>query len=123
MKQNRKYILIILLAAVTAALIYWQANKKQIIRHAIQSAVQKESDSTYAIRYDSSSIDEVGGNATFYNLQLQSDSLFRLLQKDSAALSSTNISIFVKKLEIRGADIPGLLSNNIIQAREINIES
>ncbi len=122
MKTSRKPIFILIIASLIGALLYWQFNKKQIIRQAIQSAVEKGSDSLYSIRYDSSSIDEVAGNAVFYNLRLQSDSLYSLLKSDSLALMSAIISIWVPKLEVRGVNVAGLISGNKIEANEIQIE-
>lgn len=122
MGKYRKIVVIVLSLAGIVALLYWQFNKKQIIHDAIQSAVVKGSDSIYTIRYDSSYIDEVSGNATFFNLRLQSDSLYRLLRDDSTRLQAAIVSVYVSQLRVLGVNIPGLLTQNKIEAREIEIE-
>ncbi len=122
MNRSLKFIAVGLLACIASALVYWQVNKKTIVRQAIQSAVQKGSDSLYSIRYDSSRIDELAGNADFFNLRLQSDSLYSILKSDSTQQLPAIVYVNVKQLGIRGANIPSLLTGNTIEANEIFIE-
>ena len=110
-----------LVLAVIGGWIYWQQYKKSIVRNSIESAISKGTDSLYFIHYDSSFIDEVNGNASFYNVTLQSDSLQRQLMLFDTASSATIFNIQVKEVSIRGANIPGLLNNTSIEANSILI--
>ena len=101
--------------------IYWQANKKGFIRNKIEHAVSKGTDSLYFIHYDSASIDEINGNAVFYNVELQSDSLQQQLLKFDTASAEVVYNIHIGKVSVRGANIPGLISNTAVEAGAIEI--
>ncbi|MDB5202267.1 MAG: hypothetical protein JWQ27_1676 [Ferruginibacter sp.] len=124
MNKGVKYIGIGVLAVMLGGLIYWQFNKKRIVRQSLEKAVTKGSDSMYVVHYDSSSIDALAGDARFYNLVLQSDSLQQLLYSDdTAALGETIFNIHIKELAISGANIPALLQKSKIEANKIEIIS
>jgi len=112
----------VLALAVIGGWIYWQQYKKSIVKNTIENAISKGTDSLYFIHYDSSVIDEVNGNASFYNVTLQSDSLQRQLQLFDTASSATIFNVQIAEVSIRGANIPGLLSNTSIQANSIRIK-
>ena len=118
-----KIFIFTLIAIAVAAFFYWQYNKKGIVRNVIESSVAKSSDSLYVISYDSSAIDEINGNATFYNLRLQSDTLMKQLYllDDTTGLPQTLFNIVIGKVNIVGADIPALMSNQRITAKIIEI--
>ena len=121
----KKYLLIIIVIVATAGVggwFYWQQHKKGIIKNSIENAISKGTDSLYFIHYDSSSIDEVNGNASFYNITLQSDSLQKQLQLFDTASSATIYNIAIKEVSVRGANIAGLLSNTSIEANAIFIK-
>lgn len=104
------------------AFAYWQLVKKGIIKNAIAKAVSKGTGDAYFVKYDSSYIDEVGGNASFYNISLQSDSLQeRLLTDDTAGIAKEIFNIRVEALNIRGANIPSFLKKNTVEANSIEI--
>lgn len=119
MKTPIRYIVIVIGILAVVAFFYWQQNKKAIIKKSIRSAVSKETDSLYYIKYDSSVIDELNGNASFFNVVLQSDSL----QQRIAADTSDNViyRVRVGEIAVKGADIPGLLTGSNLQARSIEI--
>ena len=71
MKSPAKIIIGIALAAAAGGFIYWQYNKRKIVRDSITDAVANKTDSLYFVHYDSSSIDELTGNVAFYNVVLQ----------------------------------------------------
>ena len=108
--------------ALIGGWIYWQQYKKSIIRNSIENAVSKGTDSLYFIHYDSSFIDEINGNASFYNVTLQSDSLQKQLVMYDTAAEATVYNIQVDEVSIRGANIAGLISNTSIEARSILIK-
>ena len=107
--------------ALVGGWIYWQQHKKGIIKDTIKNAVSKKTDSLYFIHYDSSSIDEVNGNASFYNVDLQSDSLQKQLLEFDTASSEVVYNIHIDEVSIRGADIPALISNTAVSAGSIRI--
>lgn len=107
---------------LAGGITWWQLNKKKIIRHAIEKGVSKGTDSTYYIHYDSSRIDELAGDAVFYNISLQSDSLQKkLYTDDTTGVSKQIFNVHIKRLEIFGANIISFLQKNKIAARSIEI--
>jgi hypothetical protein len=102
--------------------IFWQQYKKRIIKNSIENAINKGTNNLYYIHYDSSFVDEVNGNASFYKVALQSDSLERQLQIYDTASEPTVFNVVIDEVSIRGANIPGLLNNTSVQARSIYIK-
>lgn len=122
MKKLRKYIFFIVLFAVAGGITWWQFNKKRVVRHEIEKAVSRGTDSTYYIHYDSSRIDALGGNAVFYNIVLQSDSLQKKLYSDDTAdIAKMIFNVHIEKLVILGANIPSFLNKNTVEAQSIEI--
>lgn len=122
MIKSLKVILVVIVLAVIGGWFYWQQNKKSIIKNTIENAISKGSDSLYFIRYDRSFIDEVAGNASFFNLTLQSDSLQRQLLLFDTASSATIYNIQIDEVMIKGANIPGLISNTLVEANLVLIK-
>ena len=122
MKKTIKIVLVIVVLAVAGGWFYWQQHKKGIIKNAVENAISKGTDSLYFIHYDSSSIDEINGNASFFNVTLQSDSLQKQLQLFDTASSATIYNIQIAQVSILGANIAGLLSNTSIEANSILIK-
>lgn len=122
MRKGLKISLIIVGCLLLGGLVYWQLVKKGVIRNVIEKAVSKGTDSTYYVKYESSSIDEVAGNASFTNIVLQSDSLQKLLYSDdTATLAQEIFNVRIGKLNILGANIPSFLKKNTIEANTIEI--
>ncbi len=121
MKKYIKIILIVLALVLVGGWVYWQQYKKSLVKDTIENAVRIGTDGQYFIHYDSSFIDETNGNASFFNVALQSDSLqTQLLQFDTAS-SATVYNIHIDEVSIWGVNIPGLLSNTSIDAGKILI--
>lgn len=87
----------------------------------IENKISKGTDSLYFIRYDSSSIDEIAGNASFYNVDLQSDSLQKQLLLFDTASSETVYNVHMDELSASGVNTAALLSNTAVTAKEIRI--
>ncbi len=121
MKKTIITIVGILALILVAVFIYWQQHKKGIIKTTIENAVSRGTDSLYFIHYDSSSIDEINGNASFFHVSLQSDSLEQQLLQFDTASSAIIYHILIDEVTIRGADIPALISNNYVNAKSIRI--
>ncbi|WP_301923541.1 hypothetical protein [Ferruginibacter sp.] len=109
MKDFFKILLGVIIAGAIAGYIYLQKNKKSILKNSIQSAIQKKSDSLYFIQYDSSKIDEVNGNTSFYNISLQSDSVQKSMLKTSDSLPNVLYNIRADEITATGIDIPGFI--------------
>lgn len=121
MGKSLKIAGVLLALALVGGVIYWQMHKKGIIKDSIENAITKGTDSLYFIHYDSSFIDEVNGNASFFNVRLQSDSLQKQLQQYDTASEATIYNIQADEVSIRGANIPGLIGNTSIEANAILI--
>ncbi len=122
MKKIVTYLFVLLLVVATGTFVWWQYNKKNVVKNQIENAVTKATDNAYFIHYDSSSIDEVAGNASFYNIVLQSDSLQKMSYlKDTADLPATLFNVRIEKLSLVGADIPSFLNKNTIETKSIEI--
>ena len=121
MKDFFKILLGVIIAGAIAGYIYLQKNKKSILKNSIQSAIQKKSDSLYFIQYDSSKIDEVNGNTSFYNISLQSDSVQKSMLKTSDSLPNVLYNIHADEITATGIDIPGLLKGQNVTAKSITV--
>lgn len=122
MKKYLKIFIGILILGAAGGWLYWQQHKKGIIKDSIKNAISKGTDSLYYIHYDSSYIDEINGNASFYNITLQSDSLQKQLQLFDTASSASIFNVRIDEVTITGVNIPGLLSNTAVEANAILIK-
>lgn len=121
MKKAVKTTGLVLLLIVAGIFIYWQFIKKRVIRNVLENAVSAQTDNQYYIHYDSSSIDEVNGNASFFNIVLQSDSMQEKLYTNDTSVDASIFNVRVEQLKISGANIPSFLQKNTIEARRIDI--
>ena len=121
MKNIFKILIAIVVIAIAGGIVYWQIHKKTIIKDSIDGALKKKTDSLYYIHYDSSSIDEVNGNASFYNVTLQSDAAQKKLLESTDSLPNALYRISAAEVTAKGVDIPGLLQKRNITASEILI--
>lgn len=122
MKHIFKILIVTVFAVLAGGIVWWQLSKKKIIKNQIEKSVAKGTDSTYFIHYDSSRIDELAGNAVFYNLVLQSDSLQKKLYTDDTSdIAKTIVNVHIEKLQIEGANLVSFLRKNTIEAKSIEI--
>ena len=121
MKKKTGVIAGIIGAILIAGIIVWQFVKKDVVKNAVENAVSKGSDNDYYIKYDSSFIDEIGGNAAFFNIVLQSDSMQKKLLESDTSIDPTIYNVRVQALTISGANIPAFLQKSSIQATKIQI--
>lgn len=121
MKKIIAITAVVLVLGAVGGWIYWQQNKKRIIRNMIENKVAQGTDSLYFIHYDSSSIDEMAGNAAFYNISLQSDSLKQQLQRFDTASAESIYNVHIDELSASGVNTAALLNNTAITADEIRI--
>lgn len=121
MKVFFKYMIGILVVGAIAVYFYWDKNKKGIIKATIQNAIQKKTDSLYYLNYDSSIIDEVNGNASFYEVRLQSDSMQKSILKSNDSLPNAIFNISIKEVTAREIDIAAILQKQTVTAKSITL--
>lgn len=119
MKLFLKSVIVVCLLVAIGGYIYWQNNKRTIIKDSIKTTVNTKTESLYSIHYDSSNIDEINGNAAFYNVVLQSDSTKRNLMAGMDSLPNTLFHISVEKVSAIGVDMVGLLQKQDLSAKSI----
>ncbi|MEO6549871.1 MAG: hypothetical protein ABIN94_17850 [Ferruginibacter sp.] len=121
MKKIVLILVSIIIAAAIGGYIYLQFNKNKIVKNSIEKAVAKKTDSLYYVHYDSSKIDEVNGNISFYNLVLQSDSAQKKLLSSEDSLPNALYNVKVQELSATGVDIAGLLQKQNVAANRIEL--
>ena len=119
MKVFFKIIIAIIIIGGAAAYILWQKNKNSLIKDSIKTTVKAKTDSLYSLHYDSSEIDEINGNANFYNVTLQSDSMQKKMLASTDSLPNAFFNISVQKVSITGVDMVGLLQTQNVTAQNI----
>ncbi|MEO5892183.1 MAG: hypothetical protein ABIQ31_18190 [Ferruginibacter sp.] len=119
MKKLIKILLVIVIASAIGGFIYWQFNKKKIVKDSIEKTISKKTDSLYYLHYDSSRIDEITGSAAFYNVTLQSDSAQKALLNSTDSLPNALYNIRIQKVSATGVDIAGLLQKQNVAAKKI----
>lgn len=73
------------------------------------------------VRYDSSKIDELNGNAVFYNVSLQSDSARKKIMESTDSLPPVLYFITAGEVGIQGVNVAGLLQQQFVSAKSILI--
>jgi hypothetical protein len=121
LKKFIKLAFVIVSLSLLGGWFYWQEHKKGIIKDAIENALSKSTGSLYYVHYDSSVIDEENGNASFYNVVLQSDSLQQQLLQFDTASANTIYNVRIDKVSVKAANIHALLQNTAVDAGSIEI--
>ncbi|CAN5479766.1 hypothetical protein BH11BAC3_BH11BAC3_00410 [soil metagenome] len=119
MKKSLKIIILILIVAAIGGYIYWQYNKRNLVKDKIENTISDKTDSLYFIKYDSSAIDEINGNVSFYNVVLQSDSAQKKLLNRTDSLPNALYNIRVAEVTAKGIDVSGLLQKQNVAANKI----
>lgn len=119
MKKSIKIIILILIIAAVGGYIYWQYNKQSLVKDTIENAISNKTDSLYFVKYDSSAIDEINGNVSFYNVVLQSDSAQKKLLNRTDSLPNALYNIRVAEVTAKGIDVAGLLQKQNVAANKI----
>lgn len=115
-------MLIGLLIILIVVIVVWQFSKKSILKEVITESVSKSTEGFYKVDYDSSQIDELGGNARFFNLSFRADSL-ALTNGNPDSLPKIIINASIKEIRISDADIPSFLTKNSMSASLLEIDS
>jgi hypothetical protein len=123
--QKRKRIFLsvtlVILIITGSALLYWQLNKKRILRQEIESTVQKKSNGLYRLRYDKLQLDEVSGFLKITDIHLGYDSviLAAWMQQDDAPSSLFNV--YIPEITVYGVKTPQVLLNKEIKGSKLTI--
>lgn len=115
-------IIAFILALLAAAILYWQLNKKGIIRGKLKSAIEEKSQGLYKIQYDNLDLDEVSGFLSVTNFSLKYDSILyqQMLKKNEAPPILFNIQI--PKITINGVKTPRALIDKEISGNTLSIQ-
>jgi hypothetical protein len=114
-------ILLLIVAAIAAGIIYWKVYRKQIIRHELENAISKKSGGLYSIRYDSLKLDEVAGNLSVSNMTLEYDSSKYVSLLNSNDAPPTLLNIYIPGIVISGVKTPQALLNKEIVGKKLHI--
>jgi len=109
-------VLIVVAALAGLGYYFWQSNKNAIVKELILSNVSQQTDSLYYLRFDSSMIDEIKGEAYFENIYLQIDSTKQNSLKEKDSLPSVLVNVFVKSILVNGVDIPLTINEKKLHA-------
>ncbi len=121
MSKLIKIIVLVVIVGAIGGFIYWQFNKNKIVRDAFTDTISNKSDSLYFLQYDSSAIDEINGNASFYNVVLQSDEAQKALLSSTDSLPNALYNIRITEVSAKGIDIPGLMQQRNVKAATITL--
>lgn len=124
--KGKRIFFIVLLAIVVltgSAFLYWQLNKKSILRQEIQSTVKEKSNGLYRLSYDKLQLDEVAGFLKISGIYLRYDSikLASLMQQDEAPSSLFNVHI--PEITVYGVKTPQVLLNREISGSKLTIRN
>lgn len=114
-------ILLLILAAIAAGVMYWGVYRKQIIRNKLESAIHEKSKGLYAVHYDNLSLDEVAGDLSVTNFKLSYDSnkYKALLGQEDAP--PTLLTINIPSLHVSGVKTPRALLSKEIVGKKVQI--
>ena len=98
-----------MLIILIVGIVVWQFSKKSILKDAMTESVSKSTEEFYKIDYDCSQVDELSGNARFFNLSFRMYSL-ALAKENLDSLPKIMINASIKEIRIFDADIPSFLT-------------
>lgn len=116
-------ILLVIVAAIGGGIMYWNYNKKSLIRNKLESTVNEKSEGLYNLKYGDLQIDEVGGNLTIKDLNMNYDSSRYLSLKNNDEAPSALLKIHIPSIEITGVKTPRALMSNEIVGKNLLIDS
>ena len=104
-------------------LIYWDAHKEEIIRTKIESAIKEKSNGMYNIRYDSTHMNELEGNLSFYNLHLAYDSAKVQAAERKGIAPPLLFTIDIPEISVTGVKTSRAMANNEIIGKKLVIKN
>jgi len=116
-------ILVIMLAAVGGAVIYWNAYKKKLIRNKLEDVVHEKTEGLYALHYDHLSLDEVAGDLSISNITLSYDSAKYIALLPGKDAPPILLDITIPAISVSGVKTPRALLNKEIVGKKIHIKN
>ncbi|AXY72646.1 hypothetical protein D3H65_01060 [Paraflavitalea soli] len=121
--SKRKIFIIILLLLVAGGIVTWTIYKRKIVKDGVAQTVANKTNNLYGIQTGKLDIDEVAGNLTVTNLQLNPDSnVYNHLVSINDA-PSVLIQINIPSLTVEGVKTPKALLNSAIDGRKVIIHA
>jgi hypothetical protein len=115
--------LFLIILAIAGGVLYWQTNKKKIIREKLESAIEEKSGGFYTIKYESLDLDEITGYLSITNLRLGYDTnkyrAMRSLHLDPPTL----FNIEIPEITVEGVKTPKALIDKEIDGRKLTLRN
>ncbi len=102
---------------------YWNTHKDAIIRSKIEKAIQEKSNGLYTINYDSTDMNELQGNLSFYNMHLAYDSAKYLAAEKKGIAPPLLFTIDIPEISVSGVSTSRAMSNNEIVGQKLIIKN
>lgn len=121
LSKRNTLLLLLALALIAAGVVTWNLYKKRIVRNEVEKTVANKTNRLYTIGIGKLDMDEVAGNLSVTNLQLQPDSTIYnqlLASKDTPAIL---IRLNIPSLTVTGVKTPKALLNKEIEGRKVLI--
>jgi len=116
-------ILLAVLSLLILGGLYWYFSMhKKIVKDKLQDTVTKKTDGLYKLTYDSSTLDEVGGDASFINVKLKVDSVVLAQFIAEGKAPALIVDLELVALKIDGLESIGLLKEESVDAKTIILE-
>lgn len=119
--MRKRIIWTIVIVLLAAGIGVWQYYKRKVVRNLVQGKVLSKTDSLYIIRYDSSDIDEVNGNVSFYNVRFGVDSAGLQKLRSQGNAPKVFASVQVASIDAGGVDVVGLINNQRFKAGHVRL--
>jgi hypothetical protein len=112
---------IMLGAGALGAMLWWNAHKKQIIREKLESAVSDKTNGLYQVKYDSTEMDELDGNLSFYDLHLAYDSAKYASTVKNGTAPPLLFTVDIPEISVTGVKTTRAMSKSEIVGKKLLI--
>jgi hypothetical protein len=122
-RSRRIWLMVVLsfIFSISAAVWYWNTNKKAIIGRKIEKAIRERTDSLYDVKYDSLELDELGGRLLITDLNIFADS--SRAGKSKKNPSAVILNLKIPSLLITGFKTPRAFLHDQLIARKLEIKN
>lgn len=115
------FVVIAVLLLGGIAYFTWQYYKYKIVRNSVATTVAEQTDSLYAIKYDSLSFDEVSGNASIKNIHIIPDTN-RLKKMSVESMPDFLLDVTIKSLVVTGVKTAKALQGDKMEGDSVIID-
>lgn len=120
-KKARLIVFALLACLVAAALIFWDAHKKELIQTELTRRVARETGGLYQINYDRFELDEVAGSLQVTGLTLSYDSSIYLQQLAAGEPPSLLFRVYIPSLLVLRVETPRAIISKEIAGDSLRI--